>query len=137
MNVTAHDTISIYLKSFIILAEANAIKKNVPVFSSYKDIKPLNNCEGNKMNSLLVTDFKFSAHEIANGYNKYIRKSIDLQHCKSKSRCRTSSAGRLELGTATDRYLFTRTLGLGGGVPCFSISSSLYCSSRSVKSVSA
>jgi hypothetical protein len=77
----AHDTISIYLKSFMILAEANTIKKNVPVLNSCKNIKPLNGCEGNKMNSLLITDFKFSAHRImVNGSGKFIRKSID--HCR-------------------------------------------------------
>src|SRR5687768_2832775 len=85
MNVTTHDAIRIYLQALVLLTKTNAIYKNISVFSSYKDIKPLNGCEGNKMNSLLITDFKFSAHGIiANGSGKYIRKSIDLQHDRSK-----------------------------------------------------
>src|SRR5688500_9393215 len=103
INVTTHDAILIYRQAIILLKKTNVIYKNISVFSSYKDIKPLNDCEGNKMNSLLITDFKFSAHGIiANGSGKYISKSIDLQHDRSK--CLNAHGRRSTLEPATANF---------------------------------
>ena len=56
------DTVGINFQPFVLLAIFNAVYENVAVLGSCKYIKPLNSCEGNKMNSLMITDFKFSTH---------------------------------------------------------------------------
>ena len=67
MHMTAHNTIGINFKSFVLLAISNTVKKYISVFSPDEDIEPLDS-ERNKMDSLLITDFELTAHKIiANG----------------------------------------------------------------------
>ena len=62
MSVTRHDTISPYLQPFILLAVADAFKENVTVFSSNKNIQPLNHGKSDEIEFILVSDFIIAAH---------------------------------------------------------------------------
>ena len=59
--MTRHDTISPNLESFILLAVSDAIEKHVTVFSSNKNIQPLDHSKSDEIEFILVSDFIIAA----------------------------------------------------------------------------
>jgi hypothetical protein len=63
MYVTTHDAVCIQFQTFVALAIVNAIQENISVLWPDENIQPVNNGERYEVNSLLIPDFKFTAHK--------------------------------------------------------------------------
>jgi hypothetical protein len=63
MYMARHYTISVYLQAFVFLTVADTLQENISIFGPDEYVEPLYDSEGHKMNSFLITDFKFSTHK--------------------------------------------------------------------------
>ena len=101
VNVAAHNAVSNYFKTFVLLAIPDASKEDIFVFSPDENVKPVDYRKGDKVQCILISDFVFSAHSWAFKVKQYILKSEYLKDDRHKSRAYSPQAEDLrQLGEA-------------------------------------
>ena len=78
MDMTSHETICVDFKAFVFLAIPDAVDNDSAILVTNKNVNPVNDCKGHKIDAGLAVNFILSTHYIKTTVYKFKEESVWL-----------------------------------------------------------